>query len=246
MKHVFNIFITISITLGGLFLFALPSYAQTPSCRPVYNGGPACVQHKDISINKEVREPGANQFRDNLTANSNTFSADSPIVFRITIKNTSNNTLSNITVTDTLSPYLTYTKGDGAFDKSSRTFSAKLNSLNKGQSKSFTISAAIVSQNQLPETSGSYCLSNSANVQTGDKRSTDIATYCIADESKILSAPSRGLQPTAGGTSKGGMPIYTQPSPTQTPGTGPETLPIVSLLASAAGGFLLRGKTTKK
>lgn len=227
------------IFLVSILLYSVltsQAYAQTPSCTLLFGGGQTCVQDRDFSVNKQVQEPGSKDFRDNLTATSNRFTSGQTITFRITIKNTANGDLSNLTITDTIPRHLTYTKGDGTFDKSNQTFSAKIDKLEKGKSKTLTLVTTVITADKLPSVPSPLCLSNQASAKVGNKTSTDITTFCVNNEK-----PTAQTQITPGNT-KGGLPVFGQISPTQTPGTGGELLSLLSLPTFGALGYFLRNK----
>lgn len=68
---------------------------------------------------------------------------------------------------------------------------------------------------------------------------------CEATQSadKKITATSTEPVVTNPPTTKGGLPVDTPPPATQTPGTGPEALGLLSLIPAAAAGIFLRRKT---
>jgi len=62
-----------------------------------------------------------------------------------------------------------------------------------------------------------------------------------ANQTNPAPPPTTVNQPPA--TTKGGLPVYTPTPATQTPGTGPEALGLLSLIPAAAAGIFLRRKT---
>lgn len=257
--------ITLGITAGLLYLS--PVFAQTPTCTQFFGGGDSCVsENKDLTITKQVKEPEGKYFHNNLTDKWFYFQPDHTIVFRLTVKNITNNTLSNIEITDTLSAYLNYQKGDGTFDASKRTFTGKIEKLDKGQSKSLTLTATVKSANSLPDSPSPLCLVNIATAKQNNKQTTDTSTFCLTKQpvSKTqgkdgwISQPNGPEGPsvqTKGGLSalqqpsqtKGGLPIVTnQNPPRSTPSTGTEDAGMISIFIFMAAGLLLRKKLQRR
>jgi uncharacterized repeat protein (TIGR01451 family) len=240
------------LVLIALF-FAPTVSAQTITCAPIFNGGSACVQDKDFSVNKQIQEPGSKAFRENLAANSNRFSAGQTIIFHIIVKNTSNGDLSNMTITDSLPGYVLLRKVDGQTNgANNQTFSAQLNKLAKGASKTYTLETQVVTADKLPSSPSPLCVSNQALAKIGNQTSSDIATFCINNDKRNISATnspsntSTNNQSAPTGTSKGGLPVYSQITPTQTPGTGPEVFSLVSLALPFLSGIYLRKRGAKQ
>jgi uncharacterized repeat protein (TIGR01451 family) len=222
---------------------ASPVSAQTPVCAPINGGGPACVQYRDFSVNKQIQAPDKKSFQDNLTAPNTRFSAGQMITFRLIVRNTSNNQLKNIIVTDTLPTYLTFINGDGTYNFNNRTFSATVATIEKGQSKTLALNVKVVPANNLPTSPSPVCLSNLATAKQGNNTSQDTAVFCIDTTTQAQS--TRTVLPSSGGsTTKGGLPIQGQPTARVTPSTGPETITLLSILLPSLGGLYLRRKTS--
>jgi uncharacterized repeat protein (TIGR01451 family) len=243
------------LIVAAALLYPGVASAQT-NCQPLYGGGETCVQAPNISINKLVKHPNENRFVDNLGVNDPKFGPDSTVNFRLEVKNTSNNALTNIRVRDIFPQQITFVKGfqGGSFDNASRTYTINIDRLERGQSRVFDIEAKTVSVNQFPTQSIS-CIVNQGQVTQGNSTSQDNAQFCIQRET--LSAqltPAQGQpqqQGTPGttkggqpqpGTTKGGQPIYPQPQTQAVPKTGPEAIALAALLPSSLAGILLRKK----
>lgn len=243
------------VTLGFL---PTQSFAQT-ACTPLFGGGETCRQHDELNINKEVRTPNGQAFRDNLTDRANYFNPGSTVTFRITIQNKSNGTRTNIKVEDILPNYLTYQSGNGTYDQKNRTFTASIDKLDKGQSRALTLIARISQAPTLPKSPTPLCLINQASVIQDNKIGSDNATVCIATAASataqqqptnqtttkggVVVTPTGSVQTTAP-QSRNGLPVYNQPQQSQTPATGPGALASFGLLSSLFGGIFLRRRTS--
>lgn len=235
-----------TILLSSLFvltgLIFSPIAAAQNGCTPLFNGGQTCIQHADFSINKTIKEPGTNAYRENLTATSNYFAPDQILNFRITVKNTSNNTIENVTVTDTLPGYTSYISGDGKFDFNTKLFTAMIAKLDKGQSKNIAFNVKVLPMQQIPGSPTPLCITNQATAAQGNRFSADNATFCIANS--VLGAATENTTAN-GATTKGGLPVFGQTNAAKSPNTGPEMLGVIGLPVLAAIGHLLRKSTNQ-
>jgi hypothetical protein len=269
-----------------IFAFMFPpltsaAEASDTACTPIFNGGQTCIQSDLLTINKKVLNPTLtfkpgqtfkdSDFVENVTMNDTTYPANRATAFRLTITNTANRKLSNIKVADILpAKYLTYVTGDGSYDSGSRTFSATIDSLDKNQTKTYTIQVVTAMADQLPANNTPVCTVNQATATVSNKKSQDNAMLCLQASPSTAVTPTRtafapqqkSATPTQGATTKGGLPVAkTTPAPTnppttkggqpvyqpapsqETPGTGPEMLGLLGLLPTGALGWFLRKKT---
>lgn len=98
-------FILITILFAAVFM-TTPASARIYGCNSTY--GHPCPPSETITINKEVQNPKDGNFVDNLGMNDPKFGPSQNVNFRITITNTSNKDLSDVTVADTLPSYVTF------------------------------------------------------------------------------------------------------------------------------------------
>lgn len=233
------------LLLESCFLF-LPAFWQVhaqSSCPPLFGGGNPCEIHPNLSIDKKVEDPLTGRSLDALTYTVTGDSAVKNLVFRITIKNTSSSSLSNITLTDTIPSLFTYESGSGNFDNTSNTFTSTITKLEKNQTKEYKIQVSLN-----PDVIGksSACSINQAVITQSNKKGSDYVKICInvsGTEAVAGAATKGGLKPTAP-TTKGGLPIFSQKSQSKTPDTGPEMVGILGLPALGGIGYYLRRKTS--
>lgn len=229
------------------YLFINSAKAQTANCNPLFGGGQVCDKHPDLSIDKQVQDPQTKKYTDSLNTVSNFIDSNQSLVFRITIKNTSNKALSKIELTDTLPSSLIYKSGDGKFDSKTHKLTDTIDKLDKGQSKSYTINTS-VNRDQLLKSSA--CSINQASISQANKKGSDYVKICInISQSSQNSLPARkdvAGQTTKGGmtTTKGGLPVFSnKKAPVKTPDTGPEMVGIIGLPVLAGVGYFLRKKS---
>jgi len=202
----------------------------TTVCQPTY-GGNTC-ENTSLLIDKKVADPatltkgGVAIYKDNLGVNDTKYGAGQTVNFQIVVTNTSDTTVKNISVKDILPQYLTITKGMNNgwnFDEKSHTLSTTIPTLNSNESKTFTLSAAVVSSTQLPAGQDVTCVTNQSFASISNITVQDNAQLCI--------------QKT--------MPVYPAPKVQTTPKTGPEAIALFGLIPSGLGGLLLRKRTSR-
>lgn len=219
------LFFVISLATAGVVS------AQTETnCTPIYGGGTSCVS-TGLVIDKKVKHPQVNTFVDNLTVNDPKYAPDQSIAFRINVTNTGTTDFAPVTITDTLPLYLTGVTGSGSFNVSNNTVTFTLDSLKAGETKSVEFQATTASESALPTNQGITCVTNKAQAQAANLASEDIASYCIQKQ-VLADIP----------TTKGGLPVYPEPTITETPKTGPEALAFAALVPGSALGYFLRKK----
>lgn len=250
-------------------LFVGTSYADT-NCQSVYGGGQSCGPG-NITVQKQVLKPGtSNLYVDSLGYNDVKYQPSSPIFFKITITNTTKNTLNNITVSDKIDSqheFLNFVSGAGIFNNSTQTLTYKIPSLTPGQQSMLTLSGRIFDTNHLPANQAVVCAGNTVQVTVEKGSPTSaISAYCIQNTSVQAVAPTATQEPEQQ-TTKGGIPIAqvmpttpkatptpivkpTQTLPvytaannmTKTPKSGPEALPLLAMIPAGGIGFWLRKK----
>lgn len=227
-------------------ILLLPAFWQAhaqSTCAPLFGGGNSCEIHPSLSIDKKVEDPLSRRFLDTITYTMIDQSTPEDLVFRITIKNTSNNTLTNITVSDTIPSAFIYRLGNGKFDHNTRTFTDTIARLEKNQSKEYTVRVTI-NPDILRKLSA--CSINQAIITQNNKKGSDYVKTCInvSKDSSVAGVTTKGgIKPTTPPTTKGGLPIFNSTSKSKTPDTGPEMVGILGLPVFAGIGYFLRKKS---
>lgn len=207
--------------------FASPHITEASSgsnCQIIYGGGEVCPQGKSFNIDKKILSLGKGEsYVDNLSINDSKFLPGQNITFQITIKNTGNIKISDLSIIDTLPSGLTFSSGEGKWDSSSKKLSFNLN-LDAGKSKTFTFVAKI------PNTQDSTCITNEVKATDSTGMSgNDTAQFCVQRNTTSSQLPQ--VLPS--------QPIK------QTPPTGVETLGLLALFPSGVLGYFLRKKSSK-
>ncbi len=224
-----------------LILYTSHAFAQT-SCPPIFGGGETCVKHPNISVDKQVLDPQSKKYVDHLTVVSNILPKDQTVTFRIIVKNTSNNPLSNIRIEDVLPAYLLHKSGNGAYDAKMHKVTDTIDKLERNQSTTHTINTTL-DLDKLEKSSA--CSINQAMIIHNNKNGSDYVRLCINISGTDVKSGSTsntkgGLKTTPPKTTKGGLPIFSGKTQSKTPDTGPEMAGIIGLPLLASAGYYLR------
>lgn len=140
----------------------LPVFASV-TCTTQYGGGQTCVSTGQLLVNKKVFNPEISQMVDNLTVNDHQFKMGDEVIFSVDVKNVGDYTLNNVTFSDTLPSFLTWTSGE---------LNTTINSLTPGQIRTFTIKAKVNSN-------GTGCAVNTAYASASGISDQDTSQVCI-------------------------------------------------------------------
>lgn len=135
-----------------------------------------------ITVDKKVSngsqtKGGVYQYVDNFTLSDERFSPGQNVYFLVTVKNTTNSTLSNIQVTDTLPQYLAVVEAPGTTN--GQTISWKYDSLSAGEERTERLIARIVEQEYLPAGQSVMCPKNQVSVSVSNSSDYDTSQFCI-------------------------------------------------------------------
>ena len=224
-----------TILISGLILSA--SLSATPKafadCQEIYGGGQTCTSSHDFSIQKFVQKPGkgGGDFVNNLSINDPKFTPNQQVSFQIIVKNTGSNTIPTLTVTDSFPQFLNFVAGPGSFDSNSKVLTLTVNNLGAGQSQTYIVTGKVADSSMLPSDQGIVCLVNQATgTDNNGLSNTSSSQFCV--EKQVL------------GTSQ--PQVFATPKVVKTPATGPEMLPLLSLIPGGLAGFILRKKSINK
>lgn len=210
--------------------------ATTPNCTPIYGGGASCVQTDPITVNLQVKHPDTNQYIDNLSATEGLFEPGEAVSFRMQITNTGNRVVSDLTVNNVLPQYIDFVRGDGNFDRNTRTFRFTIDELGSEENRVYFLEGRIANRNSLPNTQQPTCVYNQVTVSFGNNVSQDNARLCIAGTNGTNPTPTRAA------ATKGGTTIYPPTQSGTTPETGPQAFALFALIPLAGLGLWLKKK----
>lgn len=217
--------------IAGAFLAnaSVINAAGTSQCQIVYGGGQVCQQQVKFTIDKKVLQPTkGGTFVDNLTVNDTHFQPGSDAAFQITVTNTGDTTINQLTVVDTLPTFLTFISGPGNFNSANNTITYTINSFAPGATDQQTFVTRIADQSKFDKNQTVNCLTNSVNVNDNNGTSaTDTSGLCVETPLATVPAPK----------------VFSSIPPKSIPNTGPEMLPLLGLIPVGITGFALRKKS---
>lgn len=245
----------LALSTGIVFAGTTPA-----ACQPIYGGGESCPTTAELEINKTVRDPKSGQYVDDLGVSDAKFAPTSVVTFKITVKNTSDKRLSNITIKDVFPEVVDFSSGIGDYNKNTKVLSIKLEKLDPEEVRDFFIQAKVVGKDKLPEDQNVACVVNQSTITVSNKTAQDNAQFCIdrnLAQTQGQAATTKGgvvtptpkkpatkVTPTTNPqTTKGGKTVFPPTTAKKTPDTGPEALALIGLIPSALGGIFLRRKT---
>ncbi|MBI4991259.1 DUF11 domain-containing protein [Candidatus Gottesmanbacteria bacterium] len=161
-------------------------------CVPVYGGGVQCPRVGQVLIDKTVRNPSTGIFVDNLGPSDPKYRPQWIITFRVTVKNSGDQTLDKVTVVDKLPQYIDFMSGPGTYDSKGRTLTWDVNSLAGGASQVFEIKGKVVHPAVLPAEKSVVCPVNVADAKSNSQTDHDESQFCIQKELVVPQVPTAG------------------------------------------------------
>lgn len=223
-----------TLLITGLFVSALtimPSKVLA-ECTQTYGGSQSCITSNEFSIVKTVQTPGKSgdtSYINNLSINDPKYSPAQVVSFKLTVKNTGNAVIPTLTVTDTFPQFLSFVSGPGSFDTNTKKLTLTVTNLQPGQTQTYDITGKVAEANLMPSDQGVICLINQASAtDKNGATNTSSSQFCV--QKSVLGSTEPQVF-----TTKGGI--------TSTPATGPEMLPLISLIPGGLAGLILRKKT---
>jgi len=152
-----------------------------------YSQGEDSVQ---IVVDKTVRPIEDSKFCDNISTEQKVFVENNEIEFKIVIKNSGNNDLTNLSVEDYLPKYLTLIFYPGVFNLTENKIETSIDKLGPGESKEYLIRARI---SDLPKSvySNKYIqMTNKVTVAANGVSDSDKTVYYV----EAITVPSTGSE----------------------------------------------------
>ncbi len=188
------------LIVTGFFLF-FANLANAKECRTVYGGGEVC-ETGDLSLDKKVFNPKANEYWDNIDSKDYVFAPGEEVKFSLRIKNISNIKVDSASINDDfdrLDDYMVYVSSDkGDYRAAVTDYKVKFafGGLNPGEEVTVYFVSRFKNAGELPV--GTTCITNAAHAYSHiDAASdSDYASFCVKTENgKIVTktTPSTGL-----------------------------------------------------
>ena len=156
---------------------------------------------KMVSSNASVDSNGnySGDFTDNLSSTDYRFKPESAVTFKLTVKNTSEEDLNNVTIKDFLPDYVTSVNtgaiGDNVtFDSNANTIYIPVGDLSANESKTYYVQVKTAAQNNLPADKSIICVTNNSTAYADDTPSnSDSSQFCIEKQvTGVVTVPSTG------------------------------------------------------
>jgi len=179
------------LIVTGFLLLAI-NIANAKECHTVYGGGEVC-ETGDITLDKKVFNPEANEYWDNIAASSYTFSPDQEVQFSLHIKNISDIKINSVRLDDDfarLFDYMIYVgsdNGDYRGEATENQIKFEFDDLEVDEAVTVYFTARFKAEGELPL--GTTCITNFAKVYSYEDETsdTDYASFCVkTDETKII------------------------------------------------------------
>ncbi len=168
------------LALSAGVSFAASTNYGTNQCQPIYGGGESCVKTPQFEINKTVKNPQSGAFVDNLGVSDAKYRSGETVIFKITVRNTTGDTLKNVVVKDILPDFVDFVEGmGGTFDQNSKTLTIKIDSLAKDESRDFFVKVKVRGNDKLPSDQNIVCVVNQSIITVDNKTGQDNASVCI-------------------------------------------------------------------
>lgn len=178
-----NAFKVTAVSLFSSLLLA-SGVSAAVRCETQYGGKEVCVKTGQLQINKEVFDPQNKKFVDNLGLNDHRFAPGEEITFKLQIKNTGDNTLSKVTVSDILPSLVELSSGELSFE---------LKDLTVGKTEEREFKAKVVAADKFPNDKNLVCVVNLAEAKSDSEKDRDTAQVCLEKKAGV---PAKALPPT--------------------------------------------------
>jgi hypothetical protein len=188
------------LIVTGLLLF-FSKMVSAKECHTVYGGGEVC-ETGDLSIDKKVYNPKANQYWDNIDIKDYTFGPNEDVKFSLRIKNISNIKVDSARINDDfdrLDDYMVYVssdKGDYRAEATDHKVKFDFGGLDPNEEVTVYFVSRFKNDGSIP--AGTTCLTNVAHAYSHDDSTSDSdsASFCVkTDNGKIIttSTPATGF-----------------------------------------------------
>lgn len=164
------------LILPIIVALAFPSKPEAAvRCEIQYGGREVCIRTGQIQVNKKVWDPSQKSWIDNSDYK---FSPGSTIEFSIEVKNSGDNTLSSVTLSDILPSFLVLSSGS---------LNEEIKDLTPGKTETRKINAKVKAIADLPKDITTNCDVNIAEATSTDSSDKDTTRVCYSKHAlKIL------------------------------------------------------------
>lgn len=180
----------------------------------IYVGSPVATISRQISVNKQVKNPTNGQFVDNLNASTYRFLNNQEVIYRINVTNSGQTDLSGVSVTDALPAEVNYVSSPASYDQNTRRVNFTIPTLVAGQTYTLEYKAKVVASTNKGGVEQAACPVNTVEVRVNDLYAKDQAMICVGGEvlGEVQELPITGPKETmmilGGSAILMGMSVY--------------------------------------
>ncbi len=151
-----------------------------------------------ILIDKTVAIPNntntnSASYVDNLSPSDPRFHAGNDVWFKIRVKNTSDRTLTAVTVKDFVPTYILPLEGPGTWDLDNRVISWNAGDFSIDEEKTYYVKMRVYDLSMLPSDKGLFCITNTVEARNNVAYDDDSSQICIEKTvSGVTKVPSAG------------------------------------------------------
>ncbi|MBI3955499.1 DUF11 domain-containing protein [Candidatus Gottesmanbacteria bacterium] len=195
VKRAFIIWAAWAIFLG----LSSSQISASAGCVPVYGGGVSCPRPAEVLLNKTVRNPATGVYVDNILPTDNTNYLPGAIVsYHIKVQNSGDETLSSVTVTDSIPSFTDFSSIDAGaensnYDSNTRKLTFTVSNLSGNTSRTLTLNLRVVSEAALPPNKTLVCPINIVDaVSSNNGTDHDESQFCIQKAVEVPQIPKAG------------------------------------------------------
>lgn len=157
---------------------------------PVYGGG--FMVPGQVLIDKTVLNPASGIFVDNLGPNDPKHRPQQFVTFRIVVKNSGEQTLSMVKVTDKIPQFVDFVSGPGTYDEKTRGLTFTATNVVGGTSQTFEVKVRTVHPALYPEGKNVVCPVNVVDALSNTQIDHDESQFCIEKQMIVPTVPKSG------------------------------------------------------
>lgn len=180
-------------------IFSTSTIFASAGCVPVYGGGVSCPRPAEVLLNKTVRNPATGVYVDNILPTDNTNYRPGAIVpFHIKVQNSGDETLSLVTVTDSIPSFTDFSSIDSVaenanYDSNTRKLTFTVSNLAGNTSRTLTLNLRVVSEAALPANKTLVCPINIVDaVSSNNGTDHDESQFCVQRVIEVPQIPKAG------------------------------------------------------
>lgn len=190
------LFLTAAVIFLGI---SSSQILASAGCVPVYGGGVSCPRPAEVLLNKTVRNPATGVYVDNILPTDNTNYLPGAIVpFHIKVQNSGDETLSLVTVTDSIPSFTDFSSIDAGaensnYDSNTRKLTFTISNLAGNSSRTLTLNLRVISEAALPANKTLVCPINIVDaVSSNNGTDHDESQFCVQRGIEVPQVPKAG------------------------------------------------------